>query len=317
MLASHLRPLSQQQLRWKRQINLWQEQGAQMISCCPSAQPLLLAFRTDSGWKGVIDLYEWFSKVMPEAAQLAPQLFSDDQLETLFIYSDRPFDIGLPALNYQSLVSNGRVDHKNFASEAWPALVTAQGTIWLLESAEAVTQQPAIRALDLSYLPVPLHFELGYSTLSLAAVKKIGCGDLLLIRHQACIVTVNGKKTAYYQQREGEYMLEEYREEDYADDEMDYSEEEASDDDVWQDELTSSRDNIPVRLTFTLEERSVTVAELEQLYQGACLTCTPQAEKNITVRANGMVLAKGELVWVEDRMGVEITSLCHEAGNGK
>ncbi|WP_130833479.1 type III secretion system cytoplasmic ring protein SctQ [[Erwinia] mediterraneensis] len=317
MLADHLRQLSQQQIRWKGQIKAWQEQGAQIIEGCPPGEALLLAFRTDSGWKGAIDLYEWISKVMPDAAQLAPQFFRADQLETLFIHSARPFDSGLPELGYQTLISNGRLDHACFAGKSWPALATAQGTVWLLESAETMPSERVAGARDLHDLPVSLHFELGYSTLSLATMKKIACGDLLVIRHQASIVTVKGKKMGFYHQREGQYMLEEYREDEfYTEDERDFPEE-MSEEDEWQDTSLSARDKIPVRLTFTLEERNVTVAELEQLWQGACLTCLPQAEKNITVRANGVALAKGELVWVEDRMGVEITSICHEAGNGK
>jgi len=322
LIAQYLRHLDKQQLTWSRQLKRWQEQGALIISCTPPAQSQLLLFRTDSGWEGMVDLYEWISHVMPERAELAPQAFSADQLETLFIHSARPFESSLEALDYQKIVSHGRVNEESFTRQARPALCTEQGKIWLMKPTKAIKALKAVpattRNLDLGYLPLSLHFTLGYAQLSLAAVRKIHCGDVLLISHHEYFVTTGGKKIGLYRQTEEQMMIEEYQEDEfYSENDMDDVVHEVMDDKVTQVPRLSSRDKLPVRLTFTLEQRNVTVAELEQLYQGACLSCTPNAQKNVIIRANGIPLAKGELVWIDDRMGVEITAICNEAGNGK
>jgi type III secretion protein Q len=43
----------------------------------------------------------------------------------------------------------------------------------------------------------------------------------------------------------------------------------------------------------------------------------PSIEKHIEIRANGQLFAKGELVQLEDRLGVEITELQMEHSDGK
>jgi type III secretion protein Q len=64
-----------------------------------------------------------------------------------------------------------------------------------------------------------------------------------------------------------------------------------------------------------LQQSTLTVAELESFYQGQIIPCHPDAEQNILIVANGTPVAKGELVWVEDRLGIEVKDIYQEAGD--
>ncbi|XBS70287.1 FliM/FliN family flagellar motor switch protein [Acerihabitans sp. KWT182] len=66
---------------------------------------------------------------------------------------------------------------------------------------------------------------------------------------------------------------------------------------------------VPLKLEFILQRRYLEIGELQQLFKGKVMEIDPAGEKNIEIRANGHLLAFGELVQLEDRLGVEITAL--------
>lgn len=69
-------------------------------------------------------------------------------------------------------------------------------------------------------------------------------------------------------------------------------------------------DAIPVRLTFELGERQLTLGELRQLQPGETFDLErPLADGPVIVRANGALLGTGELVEIDGRIGVTLRSL--------
>jgi type III secretion protein Q len=69
-------------------------------------------------------------------------------------------------------------------------------------------------------------------------------------------------------------------------------------------------DALPVTLSFEAGELVLTVGELKGLAPGAMLSLGRRlTDSPITVRANGKVLATGELVLIDDFLGVRITGL--------
>ena len=74
----------------------------------------------------------------------------------------------------------------------------------------------------------------------------------------------------------------------------------------------ASRDKIPVNLSFILQRKVVSVSDLESLYKGQVMPVEHDIEKRIEIRANGVLLARGEIVNIDDRLGVEINELYNE-----
>ena len=69
-------------------------------------------------------------------------------------------------------------------------------------------------------------------------------------------------------------------------------------------------DAIPVRLTFELGERHLTLGELRQLQPGQTFDLErPLADGPVVVRANGALLGTGELVEIDGRIGVTLRSV--------
>ena len=68
-------------------------------------------------------------------------------------------------------------------------------------------------------------------------------------------------------------------------------------------------DDVTVRLTFDLGERSVTLGELKSLAPGFTFDLGRDLRRVVTIRANGMPIGEGELVDIEGRVGVAVLTL--------
>ncbi len=68
-------------------------------------------------------------------------------------------------------------------------------------------------------------------------------------------------------------------------------------------------EQVPVRLTFDLGERSLTVAELRALKPGFTFDLGRDVRRAVTIRANGQPVGEGELVDIDGILGVAVTSL--------
>ena len=68
-------------------------------------------------------------------------------------------------------------------------------------------------------------------------------------------------------------------------------------------------DDVTVRLTFDLGERSVTLGELKSLAPGFTFDLGRELRRVVTIRANGMPIGEGELVDIDGRVGVSVLTL--------
>lgn len=75
--------------------------------------------------------------------------------------------------------------------------------------------------------------------------------------------------------------------------------------------------HLPVKLEFVLYRKNVTLAELEAIGQQQLLSLPVNAELNVEIMANGVLLGNGELVQMNDTLGVEIHEWLSESGNGE
>lgn len=77
-----------------------------------------------------------------------------------------------------------------------------------------------------------------------------------------------------------------------------------------------SRTNILSHVDLTVEaflgETSMTVNELNQLDEDSVIPLDVPLNKNVELRLNGVVIATGELVAVDEKFGVKITTIAKE-----
>lgn len=70
-----------------------------------------------------------------------------------------------------------------------------------------------------------------------------------------------------------------------------------------------SIDQMPVRLSFDVGDKTLTLAELRSLQAGSVLALDRPVDDYVTVRANGAAIGRGQLIEIDGRMGVSISSL--------
>ena len=78
----------------------------------------------------------------------------------------------------------------------------------------------------------------------------------------------------------------------------------------------ASLTDVPVRVTVEVGRASLTLAELVELRAGSLVELDREAHEPADILVNGKVVARGEIVTMEDHYGVRITSLLAEGGTG-
>lgn len=312
MIRHHFRHYSTNELLGRQQILAWVKEGFEVQQNMPPGKRLF-QFTSDTGWEGIIDLQSWFASVMPQSAKMASRCWSVNQLETLFVSCERPLE-GLPAeLDYQRMESKGNIDNTQIVNSMY-SLLTPQGRVWISKMPRFTPIINEQERILLDYVPVDIQFEIGHSAISVTLLRQVHQGDLLLISIKKNLIINNQAVIGSFVYGEEGFMFKEDNEEMLSDA---YEEEALGDESVNSDsERLIPCDKISVRLGFVLQQKKLSISQLESLYQGEVLPCQIDAEKNVTITANGAAIARGELVWIEDRMGVEIKELYQEASDG-
>ena len=65
--------------------------------------------------------------------------------------------------------------------------------------------------------------------------------------------------------------------------------------------------DVPVRLEVELDRKIMKIREILEMDKGAVIKMTRSAGENIDILAGGTLMAFGEIVIIEDTMGVRIT----------
>lgn len=310
MIGQHLRQYSTNELAWRQQVLAWQMQGF-AIQQRISPGERLLHFRSDAGWEGMVDLRNWFNRVMPQCSGLSNHAWPIEQLEALFVNCDQPIE-GLPdELAYQRLDSMGIVERSQIPHSMYSCL-TPNGWVWLYDFPGEVALKQTTGQFEVSGLPVDIHFSIGHSFISIVLLKKVQQGDVLLITDDHNLIVSEGNILGGFLRNEEGLM---YQDNDInLGDPTDNAAAEVQQNNELQPLVP--RDKIMIKINFILQRSRMSIAELESLYQGKVLPCHFEAEKNMLITANDVVIAKGEVVWIEDRMGVEVKEIYQEVSDG-
>ena len=76
-----------------------------------------------------------------------------------------------------------------------------------------------------------------------------------------------------------------------------------------------SLDQLPIRLSFDVGTKTLTLAELQALQPGATFALDRPAQEYLTIRANGAVIGSGQLVEIDGRLGVSVSRITASGGH--
>lgn len=166
----------------------------------------------------------------------------------------------------------------------------------------------AAGAIDASVLPVRLRAEIGRAGLPAAELRALDAGDVILLDEY--LVGPEGELWLGIPQGQGLRVRAEH---------SSYLVTQG-----WTSLMTQTVppeedapsaepldvDAVPVRLSFDLGDRAMTLAELRQLQPGAVFDLQrPLTDGPVMIRANGALVGTGELVDVDGRIGVRVGTL--------
>jgi type III secretion protein Q len=274
------------------------------------------------GWDGLIQCDEWLAAVAPGLAALAiPDGCAELALQ-LFAATPQPL-AAMALFPYDTITATGLVNGSDLQKTPLAALITPAAMIWLralpMPPTAAPGNTPAV-AVWTHDIPASLQFLLGASRLSRGCLSQVGAGDVLLVTDHALRMRCNDHVLGWYSITDEGITVEELLNESYEDIAAASPQADTEEAGVGAGVGNSADANaghaaqagvarIPVRLEFVLQQNRMTIGQLSQLHQGQLISLEAGAEKSVLVLANGALLGRGELVQLEDRLGVEMIEL--------
>lgn len=327
MFVERLTKINTESNLLKKAYTLWKSSDNTISMIKPLNTKRLLKFEVDSDWSGVIDLQEWFQLTYPELATLSASHITIEQLVELF--GSHETQIVLPSLpiyeplTFQKIVAMEVIeDAQSSLTENCFSIDTFKGKLWITKlSKKQLPSQPApqheSRLIDV--IPLSLKLFLGQSKISVSLLKQIKPGDILLIQAMLNTVSIDNQVIGSYKIENEEIMIDLHNLDlnDSASDDKD--ELQLADEQVIEVEDNvipgiSCKNSIPIKLAFILDRQKIKLSELDALSEGQTLTISESCYKAIEIEANGMPIAKGEIVIIDDNMAVEIKTVYGEIG---
>ncbi|WP_279205321.1 YscQ/HrcQ family type III secretion apparatus protein [Obesumbacterium proteus] len=251
----------------------------------------------DGRWQGWVRLHDWLENAAPELAGLALSVGIDAQVVQWFSAIERPVAFPMPELAYQRLCIGEPITREALPCQPLLRVMGCNGPVWLVR-APASTDGEMTLPSGLSW---PLRVVVGESNINLGLLGQVGCGDILLVTKAVPEVRCYAATLGTYQQSEEGIIMEAEKSQGV------------------QEEVNVVRDmrQLPVQLEFVLHSRRMTLAELQNLYQGHLFALPAEAELRVEIRGNGARLGYGELVQLDNQLGVEVNEWLSESCDGE
>ncbi|MGC7404909.1 YscQ/HrcQ family type III secretion apparatus protein [Pandoraea pneumonica] len=250
-------------------------------------------------WQAWIEPGMWLEGVSHELASLACCADTERLAARLFAASTHPLQMPVPELAYYALDVDAPIDGSALPEGMLLKVRADECPVWL---ARAPVVDGEL-ARDVDGVRFWLNAELGKSRVCAQTLREVDSGDVLLIRERRRALTCGGLTLGGYRREEGALMLQTYTQPETVQD---------MDDGV---PAPASLEQLPVDLVFVLQRQRLSLAELRQLWQTPVLPLQPEAEQRVEVRVNDALIARGELVQLDGRLGVQINEWFGSAGH--
>ncbi|MGH8350777.1 MAG: FliM/FliN family flagellar motor switch protein [Pseudomonas sp.] len=297
MSALKLRRVDAQAHAHMQAVQRWRRSG----HCAGAGRlpklPGYLRFRArgnDGDWRGLIVARDWLHHSIPQLHSLLAVECPVASIAGLFRAVPEPLPVGVEELHYRELVDVESVDQAELPNHDVPWLDTPRGRVWLTQlPATRIASAPLRPGSWLSDLPLRLELMLGVSHLPHASRIRLSEGDVLRItqRTQQCRLADRYLGVFTFTE-EGLHM-----QSTVADDNRQNTPDPGADVDLG---------SLPVRLEFVLSIHEIDLATLSQIIDGQLIPLADDAARHIEIRANGKRVARGELVQLDEQLGVEL-----------
>lgn len=258
---------------------------------------------SEKRWSAWIKPGDWLEHVSPALAGAAVSAGAEQLVVSWLAATERPFELPVPHLSWRRLCVEDAVPGSALPEGKLLHVMSNRGGVWF----ERLPELPTVGGGRPKRLRWPLRFVIGSSETQRSLLGRIGVGDVLLIRTSSPEIYCYTKKLGYFSRVEGGIIVETL--------DIQHAEEEKNETETTG--ILPGLNQLPVKLEFVLCRKRVTLAELETMGQQQLLPLPANAECNVEIMANGVLLGNGELVQMNDTLGIEIHEWLSESGNGE
>ena len=260
----------------------WKENGEDVALLMPEFSAKWLPIAEESGsWSGWVLLGEIFPLISSELAGMALMPETERLIGECLSLSSSPLNL----------------------IKIW----TGELNLWL--DKVTVCQYGNAPALDKKSLYCSIHFVIGFSKTCYRSLVDIEVGDVLLISNNLAYAVIYNTKICDLIYPEELKMADHFEyEEDFETDDFDIKKNESEIYDENDDQMINSFEDLPVKIEFVLGKKIMNLYEIDELCAKRIISLLSESEKNIEIRVNGALTGYGELVEVDDKLGVEIHS---------
>ncbi|AZC51695.1 hypothetical protein C4K35_4116 [Pseudomonas chlororaphis subsp. piscium] len=248
-------------------------------------------------WQGMVGAQDWLQAVWPQWSELLPQKCASKDILELFSAVDRPLDIAPDLLDYQRLF-DFELDHGESLQQAYlPCVSTALSDLWVIGVPSHREQVSRPLQAWLQAVPQTLRIVLGTSELGQLPCSQLMLGDVLFIAAQTRQLFMADRCIGQFTFiEEGLHM-------------------QLTPPDSAVPAVPCVLSQLPVKLEFVLGELTLTMAQLNDFIELQVLPLETVTASRVEVRAGGKRIAIGELVQLDDRLGVELHEIFRGVGD--
>jgi len=279
---------------WRRELPPTGDALAIVDACCG-----------DRHWSAYVDLDAWLANTAPQIAALARH--GRNGLEhaiRMFNACERPVDVpeSLRELSYRRMTARLPTDLPA-APPAAVAVDVAHGSLWMTTLPATMPSDVASPSEWALALPVLLEFRLGVSWLRRSLIRSVRPGDVLLIADPRHAVCVEGRVlSAFRIDEQGLHIMN-----------TGCNEHQNLQGPSAEGAVPIDVSDLPIRMDFVLHRCTMSVSDVDKFGEGTFLPLASDAERHVEITSGGAVLAVGELVELDGRLGVEI----HRVARGR
>ncbi|MHC8367764.1 FliM/FliN family flagellar motor switch protein [Pseudomonas sp. ZT5P21] len=283
-------------------VQRWRRAGHRAGLGRPDRLPGYLRFRARSkegDWRGLILARDWLHHSLPQLRALLAIECPLTSIVELFRAVPRPLP-RVDELAYQALVDIELTAPTELPTHDLPWFDMSGGRVWLTQLPPMGTTNSSLGPDSwLADLPLCLQLLLGFSHLRQV---RLGQGDVLRITHRTdqCLLADQCIGVFTFTE-EGVNMQSTV---------ADSNQQVAT-----QANAEVELGAVPVRVEFLLATQEIDLGTLSQIIDGQLIPLAADAARHIEVRANGKRVARGELVQLDDQLGVELLEVFRNTGD--
>jgi type III secretion protein Q len=194
-------------------------------------------------------------------------------------------------------------------------LTDARGLAVIADLAARLPETPPLDEHTLAAVPVPLRFTVGWTRLPVSEVRALEPRDVILlddttfIASDRLILTAPGLGHLTARLDGPTLTIEDIARNPMAEDMETPPEATETPAPDAAEPLLGSLDEVEVQLTFDIGQHTLTLGQLRTLTAGAVFNLGRDPRGAVNIRANGRLVGTGELVRVDDHVGVRIATL--------